>query len=204
MSLQHFLPCSHLAGSYARQFSFHSLADQPLPQSKSTYRCSACLVEVGDITAYIDCRTPCHGRVFDALPPESKMASARLLQPKDPRQQKACVLHLAGTGDHTWSRRMKIGAPLLKQVSSAMYGQCILHHSIYTQAAPVPLPAYQPLQHSQTMLGRQTKPCWEGKPSHAVKANQARIMTMTSGLTAWISKAAIHIRRHAHRCCITK
>ena len=134
------------------------------------------------------------------------MASARLLQPKDPRQQKACVLHLAGTGDHTWSRRMKIGGPLLKQVSSVMYGQCILHHSIYTQAAPVPLPAYQPLQHSQTMLGRQTKPSWKGKPSHAVKANQARIMIMTSRLTAWISKAAIHIKSMQHstsnQCCM--
>ena len=73
-------------------------------------------------------RTPCHGRVYDALPPESRMATARLLQPKDSRQRKACVLHLAGTGDHTWSRRMNLGGPLLQQVASAqpalLYRQC--------------------------------------------------------------------------------
>lgn len=72
-----------------------------------------------DLPSFVH-RTPCHGRVYDALPPESRMATARLLQPKDSSQQKACVLHLAGTGDHTWSRRMKIGAPLVKQVSSLM------------------------------------------------------------------------------------
>ena len=61
-------------------------------------------------------RTPCHGRVYDALPPESRVAHAQLLQPKDPSQRKACVLHLAGTGDHTWSRRMNLGGKLVQKV----------------------------------------------------------------------------------------
>lgn len=67
------------------------------------------------VTTCILCRTPCHGRVYDALPPESRIANARLLQPKDPQQRKACVLHLAGTGDHTWHRRLNLGGPLLQQ-----------------------------------------------------------------------------------------
>lgn len=61
-------------------------------------------------------RTPCHGRVYDALPRESRVAHAQLLQPKDPKQRKACVLHLAGTGDHTWNRRMNLGGPLVQKV----------------------------------------------------------------------------------------
>ena len=76
------------------------------------------------------CRTPCHGRVYDALPPESRVAHARLLQPKDPRHRKACVLHLAGTGDHTWSRRMNLGGPLLQQVCLAS-SECLPTTAVY-------------------------------------------------------------------------
>ena len=72
------------------------------------------------------CRTPCHGRVYDALPPESRIANARLLQPKDPQQRKACVLHLAGTGDHTWHRRLNLGGPLLQQV--CLPSCCVVFH----------------------------------------------------------------------------
>lgn len=64
-------------------------------------------------------RTPCHGRVYDALPPESRIAHAQLLQPKDPKQRRACVLHLAGTGDHSWNRRLHLGGPLLQKVSQS-------------------------------------------------------------------------------------
>lgn len=90
-------------------------------------------------TLEVSFRTPCHGRVYDALPPESRVAHARLLQPKDPRHRKACVLHLAGTGDHTWSRRMNLGGPLLQQgiatmvLESPFYGARKPHYQFASQ-----------------------------------------------------------------------
>ena len=63
-------------------------------------------------------RTPCSGRIYDALPPESRTARARLLVPKAGAglaSERACVLHLAGTGDFTHDRRLNLGAPLVAQ-----------------------------------------------------------------------------------------
>ena len=63
-------------------------------------------------------RTPCSGRIYDALPPESRTARARLLVPKADAglaSERACVLHLAGTGDFTHDRRLNLGAPLVAQ-----------------------------------------------------------------------------------------
>ena len=67
-------------------------------------------------------RTPCSGRIYDALPPESRTARARLLVPKAGAglaPERACVLHLAGTGDFTHDRRLSLGAPLVAQARPA-------------------------------------------------------------------------------------
>ena len=50
-----------------------------------------------------------------ALPEESRMARVRLLRPKHASVMD-CVVHLAGTGDHGFARRMNLGSPLLRQV----------------------------------------------------------------------------------------
>ncbi|KAK9819238.1 hypothetical protein WJX81_000552 [Elliptochloris bilobata] len=63
-------------------------------------------------------RTPCCGRIYNALPPESRTARARLLLPKAGAglaSQRACVVHLAGTGDFSHDRRLNLGTPLLAQ-----------------------------------------------------------------------------------------
>jgi hypothetical protein len=60
-------------------------------------------------------RTPCFGRIYDALPEESRTARMRLLRPKK-APVVDCVVHLAGTGDHGFVRRMNLGSPLLRQV----------------------------------------------------------------------------------------
>ncbi|KAL3158180.1 hypothetical protein ABBQ32_011769 [Trebouxia sp. C0010 RCD-2024] len=88
-------------------------------------------------------RTPCHGRVYDALPSESRVAHAQLLQPKDPKRRKACVLHLAGTGDHTWNRRMNLGGPLVQKgiatmvLESPFYGSRKPHYQFASQLLKV-------------------------------------------------------------------
>ncbi len=67
----------------------------------------------------IGSRTPCSGRIYDALPPESRTARARLLRPKPGTalgSERACVLHLAGTGDFGHERRLNLGLPLVAQV----------------------------------------------------------------------------------------
>jgi hypothetical protein len=62
-------------------------------------------------------RTPCHGRLYDALPEESRTARVRLLQPKGGSDgSRDCVVHLAGTGDHGFERRMNLGFPLIAKV----------------------------------------------------------------------------------------
>ena len=104
--------------------SYCSCAALPFSELANISKGTAMLPFHGDLpwlNAHHRCRTPCHGRVYDALPPESRLAHARLLQPRDPKQRKACVLHLAGTGDHTWSRRMNLGGPLLQQVSNTPF-----------------------------------------------------------------------------------
>ncbi|KAG6466116.1 protein ABHD18-like [Zingiber officinale] len=66
-------------------------------------------------------RTPCEERLISALPPESYNARVAFLSPKlVPPQKMACVVHLAGTGDHTFERRLRLGGPLLKQNIATM------------------------------------------------------------------------------------
>lgn len=61
-------------------------------------------------------RTPCDEQLINALPPESHTTRIALLTPKFvPSHKMACVVHLAGTGDHTYERRLRLGAPLLKE-----------------------------------------------------------------------------------------
>ena len=64
------------------------------------------------------CRTPCYGRVYDALPEESRTARVQLLRPAREDQRRACVLHLAATGEHAFKQRLRLGEPLLAQVCS--------------------------------------------------------------------------------------
>lgn len=82
-------------------------------------------------------RTPCIPRIFDALPPESRSGRVQLLIPAgglsassaastagvaplfDDQHTSAAVVHLAATGDHSFSRRIRLAAPLLKQVMTA-------------------------------------------------------------------------------------
>lgn len=56
--------------------------------------------------------TPCVERVFNALPPESRRARARLLLPE---RHRAGVVHLAATGDQGWRRRLWLGWPMMEQ-----------------------------------------------------------------------------------------
>ncbi|KAL8096729.1 hypothetical protein AgCh_037634 [Apium graveolens] len=64
-------------------------------------------------------RTPCDDQLLSALPPES--------------QKMACVVHLAGTGDHTFERRLRIGGPLLKKNIATM----VLESPFYGQRRPL-------------------------------------------------------------------
>ncbi|KXZ50280.1 hypothetical protein GPECTOR_17g919 [Gonium pectorale] len=93
-------------------------------------------------------RTPCLQRVYDALPPESRTGRVQLLMPSslrdfEPLQQRddaaksgslrgqgasaqggvdgpGAVVHLAATGDQTFGRRLRLGAPLLKDRGSKL------------------------------------------------------------------------------------
>lgn len=66
-------------------------------------------------------RTPCDEQLINALPSESHTARVAFLTPKSvPPQKMACVVHLAGTGDHTFERRLRLGGPLLKQNIATM------------------------------------------------------------------------------------
>ncbi|KAH9770480.1 alpha/beta hydrolase family protein [Citrus sinensis] len=66
-------------------------------------------------------RTPCDEQLMSALPPESHNARVAFLAPKCvPPQKMACVVHLAGTGDHTFERRLRLGGPLLKENIATM------------------------------------------------------------------------------------
>ena len=69
----------------------------------------------GPILAGAVCRTPCYGKVYDALPAESRMCNVQLLRPVLESQRKSCVLHLAATGEHAYKQRLRLGEPLLAQ-----------------------------------------------------------------------------------------
>uniref|UniRef100_A0A061RN67 Alpha beta-protein n=1 Tax=Tetraselmis sp. GSL018 TaxID=582737 RepID=A0A061RN67_9CHLO len=59
--------------------------------------------------------TPHEGRLMAVLPRESRVGTVQLLRPKAAGADTAFVLHLAGTGDHGFARRMRIGLPLLEK-----------------------------------------------------------------------------------------
>lgn len=79
-------------------------------------------------------RTPCVDRVYDALPPESRIGRVRLLVPARNTSatgggssapghpdmpsitSPAAVIHLAATGDQGFGRRLHLAFPLLKHV----------------------------------------------------------------------------------------
>ncbi|KAI3423963.1 hypothetical protein D9Q98_009797 [Chlorella vulgaris] len=79
-------------------------------------------------------RTPCQGRVYDALPEESRTAHAMLIVPDKPAEGVPCVVHLAATGDHGYARRTHLGLPLVQQgiatlaLESPFYGQRKPHY----------------------------------------------------------------------------
>ncbi|PON32867.1 Abhydrolase domain containing [Parasponia andersonii] len=79
-------------------------------------------------------RTPCDEQLLSALPPESHIARVSFLTPKGvPPQKMACVVHLAGTGDHTFERRLRLGGPLLKENIATM----VLESPFYGQRRPL-------------------------------------------------------------------
>ncbi|KAK6945343.1 Alpha/beta hydrolase domain-containing protein 18 [Dillenia turbinata] len=79
-------------------------------------------------------RTPCDEQLLSALPPESHIARVAFLMPKFVSPQKmACVVHLAGTGDHSFERRLRLGGPLLKENISTM----VLESPFYGQRRPM-------------------------------------------------------------------
>ena len=69
-------------------------------------------------TSFMTCanRTPCFGRLYDALPEESRVARVKLVAPQAATPDTDLVVHLAGTGDHGFERRLHLGFPLIKQV----------------------------------------------------------------------------------------
>lgn len=78
-------------------------------------------------------RTPFDEQLLSALPPESHNARVAFLSPKSvPPHKMACVVHLAGTGDHTFERRLRLGGPLLKQNIATM----VLESPFYGQRRP--------------------------------------------------------------------
>ncbi|KAL8467460.1 hypothetical protein ACS0TY_030918 [Phlomoides rotata] len=79
-------------------------------------------------------RTPCDEVLLNALPPESHIARVAFLSPKSQQPQKmACVVHLAGTGDHSFERRLRLGGPLLKENIATM----VLESPFYGRRRPM-------------------------------------------------------------------
>ncbi|KAF2307809.1 hypothetical protein GH714_032031 [Hevea brasiliensis] len=79
-------------------------------------------------------KTPCDEQLLSALPHESHAARVAFLAPKSISPQKmACVVHLAGTGDHSFERRLRLGAPLLKQNIATM----VLESPFYGHRRPM-------------------------------------------------------------------
>ena len=69
-----------------------------------------------DLFGVLQSRTPCFGRLYDALPEESRTARVKLVVPQGASADTDLVVHLAGTGDHGFERRLHLGFPLVKQV----------------------------------------------------------------------------------------
>lgn len=55
-------------------------------------------------------------RVYNALPPESRVASVQMMVPEHVPPNPSCVLFLAATGDQGYARRLNLGSGLLKEV----------------------------------------------------------------------------------------
>ncbi|MCO5608097.1 hypothetical protein L7F22_062303 [Adiantum nelumboides] len=77
--------------------------------------------------------TPCDEQLRNALPLESYIARVALLIPRNSHPANtSCVIHLAGTGDHGFQRRLKLGAPLLKENIATM----VLESPFYGERRP--------------------------------------------------------------------
>lgn len=78
-------------------------------------------------------QTPCDEQILSALPFESHTARVAFLAPKSvPPEKMACVVHLAGTGDHSFERRLRLGSPLLKENVATM----VLESPFYGRRRP--------------------------------------------------------------------
>lgn len=79
-------------------------------------------------------KTPIDEQLLSALPQESHTARVAFLSPKYvPTNRLACVVHLAGTGDHTFERRLRLGGPLLKENIATM----VLESPFYGKRRPM-------------------------------------------------------------------
>eukprot|EP00899_Mesostigma_viride_P021086 jgi/Mesvir1/2897/Mv13970-RA.1 len=58
--------------------------------------------------------TPCDADLKSLLPFESHVATVQLLEPKGASGPKRCVVQLAGTGDHGFARRLRLGNRLIQ------------------------------------------------------------------------------------------
>ncbi|XP_027175394.1 protein ABHD18-like [Coffea eugenioides] len=78
-------------------------------------------------------KTPCDEELLSALPTESHHGRVAFLAPKfvSPHRM-SCVVHLAGTGDHTFERRLRLGGPLLKENIATM----VLESPFYGKRRP--------------------------------------------------------------------
>ncbi|CAH9117893.1 unnamed protein product [Cuscuta europaea] len=79
-------------------------------------------------------QTPIDEQLLSALPQESHTARVAFLSPKYvPSNRTACVVHLAGTGDHSFERRLRLGGPLLKENIATM----VLESPFYGERRPM-------------------------------------------------------------------
>ena len=63
------------------------------------------------------------------------MARVKLVMPQGPPSDTDLVVHLAGTGDHGFERRLHLGFPLIKQVRCmSLVGQSTVRRAIRTLA----------------------------------------------------------------------
>lgn len=91
-----------------------SFQGTPYTLLQAEFRCGATTTTLSCTPATCN-RTPCTGATYDGLPPESRVARARMLLPQLPGTPPLdCVVHLAGTGDHGFERRLTLGLPLLR------------------------------------------------------------------------------------------
>jgi hypothetical protein len=124
-------------------------------------------------------RTPCVERVYNALPPESRQGRVQLLVPDG---HSAGVLHLAATGDHGWSRRLRLGKPMLQQASAAAepaagptaWARRVTRSFMPRDHAPCPRTpqGVATMVHESPFYGARCAPLLDG--AEASRANRAR------------------------------